>query len=225
MLRTIIFTVLVFLSTSIIVSAQETDRDSAEVVVRPFKKVRPYLGIRLGVSNINRNTETTEPLSKSAFTIGFEAGAQFFDWLDLQMAVSGILPSDDGSFTQFTQPINGGPITNSESTTELTKLDFAFGLRSPYLILNKSENAKQKAISIFTHLGTSSISGNRAIRDCTDCNTEKMELTNGGFYDIGIDLLFPGQNKGNGHLLLTYRNFNADTTIKSEITLTGRYSF
>jgi hypothetical protein len=185
---------------------------------------RLVMGMGTGRAQLNEQAAAARRIGSSGATFNGTLGLLISDVFSISTAFSVAFPTDNASFNQEVVPeLGGGDPHTAESSLSVVSYSIAAGLRTPFLALGEA-NGGWVATALFAEYGTAGVSGTRTISNCVDCREDDLDMSGGGFWRTGVDLLVPSRKPTfSWGLTVSYQRYAADAGFGNEIrvALTG----
>jgi hypothetical protein len=185
----------------------------------PLHPVRIAVGIGSGAAWLRKEAAAQHHMDDTGLTLNLGVGLTIYDVFSVSSSFGAAFPGDHASFTQDVMPILGGDATSAESHLDVYNLSIAVGLRTPFLALGSRGRGGPWA-AMFADYGSSKIGGHRSIADCSDCRTDDLDLSNGSFWRVGLDLAPPFRSsKAGWTFTAAYQHYEAGAGFMQEIRI------
>jgi hypothetical protein len=190
----------------------------------PLKPARLQLSVGSGVAWLRPESAEKNRIHGAGPTLNVSCALLIADIVSLSADVGGIFPSDDGSFSQVVEPIEGGEARTADSSASVTRYAVAVGLRTPFLALSETEHG-WLAGAVHAHVGRAEIDGGRSISMCVDCREDEFSFPGGAFWRVGVDLTAPSSRWFRYGLTAAYQGYLGDAGITDEVQINATLSW
>jgi hypothetical protein len=185
----------------------------------PRHPVRISLALGSGAAWFRKAAAAQHHFGDSGPTFNVGVGLTIYDMLSVSSSFGAAFPGDHASFTQDVVPLGGGDSTSAESQLEVLNLSIAVGLRTPFIALG-ARGRGTPWVAAFGDYGSSKIQAYRSISNCSDCRTEDLEMPNGTFWRVGLDLAPAFRwSKGGWSFTAAYQRYGASAGFVDEIRI------
>jgi hypothetical protein len=190
----------------------------------PLRPARVLFGLGTGIAHLDPQVAASNQIGDSGITFNGTFGLTFFDIVMASATFSFPLVSDKAPFSQDVVLQNGGGDEHSaDSSLNVSVGSLAIGLRTPFWALGPTDNGWATA-ALFAQYGTTGIGGGRSISNCSDCRDDHLQIPNGTFWRVGVDLNLPGVKPDRYYgLTVTYDSYQAGAGLADEVRVGFSY--
>lgn len=179
------------------------------------------LGAHFGAVQVAEATMKSEGISEYGAGLALRAGFSVYDVFALSATTGLLVLSDSREFSTQVVPAldQTADPTSRESTLNVGRHALALGPRTPPLCFDQN-GGRCIAMAFFAEYGKMWVNGARVIANCRDCPRSSLNLNNGQFVALGIDVgTRPNDGAAGVLATVTYRQAWPEVAVSRELLL------